>query len=193
MSNDTLILDSHKNSAFLDLRELTVLFKSGWMLLDQIKPATNDSVSSSLGSASVPYGYFYFAKGLYAENGPVRIIKDNGNGADTAVVLYDKSGTILARWDTIGTMANTGNLSAPSIIGTGGYSAALRGDGVSGYQRNLQGMYMLIDNIIYNPRGNASYSGRTYLLNTASVDTTTDKGGIAWLDSLAWNVKFANL
>jgi len=64
LSNDTLSLDSRKNSAFLDLRELTVLFKPGWMEFDQIKPATNDSASSSLGSASVPYGSIY-SRNLY--------------------------------------------------------------------------------------------------------------------------------
>jgi len=56
ISNDTVYIVSKKGSYFLNLSQAMVLFKSGWMLFDQVKPATVDSASSSLGSADNPYG-----------------------------------------------------------------------------------------------------------------------------------------
>lgn len=59
---DTLKLDAFLNAGILDLRELQVLFASGWMKFDQMKPATNDSSNSSIGAEENPYG-----KGWYNE------------------------------------------------------------------------------------------------------------------------------
>jgi hypothetical protein len=118
LSNDTLTLDSRKNSAFLDLRELTVLFKSGWMLFDQIKPATNDSASSSLGSASVPYGYVYVSDGFYSDT--------NRSFSGKPIINRVRDSLLIEAWETKAgvrkaSIDSTGNFVAASIIlGSGG-------------------------------------------------------------------------
>lgn len=118
LSNDTLTLDSRKNAAFLDLRELTVLFKSGWMLFDQIKSATNDSASSSLGSASVPYAFGYFSDGLYSDT--------NRSFSGKPIINRVRDSLIIEAWETKAglrkaSIDSTGNFVASSIVlGSGG-------------------------------------------------------------------------
>lgn len=60
ISGDTVYVVSKKGSYFLNLAQANVLFKPGWILFDQMKPATGDSASSSLGSPDNPYGASHF-------------------------------------------------------------------------------------------------------------------------------------
>lgn len=62
LTNDTLVFNSRKGSAYLDLSELIVLFGAGTMNIDDHQPATNDSSSSQIGTPSNPYGQGCFAK-----------------------------------------------------------------------------------------------------------------------------------
>jgi len=81
ISNDTVYIVSKKGSYFLNLAQASVLFKPGWMLLDQTKPVTNDSTSSSLGSLPAPYGKAYICSTTVAGKNPSFMIF---SGADTS-------------------------------------------------------------------------------------------------------------
>ncbi|HEC87940.1 MAG TPA: hypothetical protein ENI52_01330 [Thermoplasmata archaeon] len=94
-SNDTFFIDAKHDAGYLDLSELTVLFKPGWMEFDQIKPATNDSSSSSIGWSDNPYGTGYFID-LYVDSihgfSPVKIcdktiIQHESATSDTALII----------------------------------------------------------------------------------------------------------
>jgi len=94
-SNDTFFIDAKHDAGYLDLSELTVLFKPGWMEFDQIKPATNDSSSSSIGWSNNPYGTGYFID-LYVDSihgfSPVKIcdkttIQHESATSDTALII----------------------------------------------------------------------------------------------------------
>ena len=92
-SNDTFFIDAKHDAGYLDLSELTVLFKPGWMEFDQIKPATNDSSSSSIGWSDNPYGTGYFID-LYVDSihgfSPIKV-KDNMILEDSLFIVSSES------------------------------------------------------------------------------------------------------
>lgn len=86
MSNDTLIYKSKLGSFFLDLRQTMVLFKPGWMLFDQMKPATNDSASSSLGDLAAPYGKAFVCSLRVNGKQPYAFFTGKANFRDTLLI-----------------------------------------------------------------------------------------------------------
>lgn len=106
--NDTLYVQSKLGSYFLNLTQATVLFKSGWMLFDQMKPATNDSSSSSLGSLPTPYGKIFACSLWIAGKQPYAMFTTKVNARDTLLIpLWNNtpiSGTVGSfALDTTGT------------------------------------------------------------------------------------------
>lgn len=107
-SNDTVFLYSKVGSGYLDLTDYTILFKSGWMLFDQIMPATNDSASSSLGWTDNPYGTIYSIYGYIDTLNPFL-------STQTSVVCP----LGLSTTDTLtGTYIETSNLTTGSVMTT---------------------------------------------------------------------------
>ena len=60
-SNDTLYLKDRKGSAYLNLQDYSIIFKSGTMYYDDVQPQTQDSLSSQIGTDANPYGEGHFA------------------------------------------------------------------------------------------------------------------------------------
>jgi hypothetical protein len=96
ISNDTVYIVSKKGSYFLNLSQAMVLFKAGWMLFDQMKPATNDSASSSFGSSENPYGKIYACSVTVAGKSPKLMVNGPATlgayGNDTIFRNTDSTG-----------------------------------------------------------------------------------------------------